>query len=125
MLLHHLRTGMHLPAANPVIHNARLLSPSLNLYSLLKTVRQTLHGRVIMCGLWPLQSPNLIPCDFCLWGSLKDKVYKTNPHTLDELRNNIRPEIWTISAQEHQTVNVFRSSTECIRSGGQHSQHLL
>jgi hypothetical protein len=23
-----------------------------------------------------------------LWGSLKDKVYKTNPHTLEELRHN-------------------------------------
>jgi hypothetical protein len=29
-----------------------------------------------------------------MWGSLKDKVYKTNPHTLEELRRNICHEIW-------------------------------
>jgi len=32
-------------------------------------------------------------------GSLKDKVYKTNAYTLEELRNNIRCEISTIYRQ--------------------------
>jgi hypothetical protein len=45
-----------------------------------------------------------------LWGSLKDTVYETNPHTLEELRHNIRGEISTISGEELQRVNniVFR-----------------
>jgi len=49
-----------------------------------------------------------------------------NPPTLEELRFNIRRESSTISGEEIQKVqNVFRSCTECIRSGGQHFQHLL
>jgi hypothetical protein len=30
--------------------------------------------------------PDLTPCDFYLWGSLKDTMYKTN-HTLEKLSN--------------------------------------
>jgi len=58
--------------------------------------------------------------------SKKDKLYKTNPHGLEELRNNIRREILTISGQELQRVNsVFRSCTERILSGGRQFQHLM
>jgi hypothetical protein len=61
-----------------------------------------------------------------VWGSLKDKMCKTNPRTLEELRNNIRHEISTIPGQEIQRVkNVFRLFTHCIRSKGQQLQRLL
>jgi len=33
-------------------------------------------------------------------GSLKEKVYKTNPHSLEELKYNIRRDISTISGEE-------------------------
>jgi hypothetical protein len=39
---------------------------------------------------WSLRSPDLNPCDFCLWGMLKDKVYVNNPHTAEELKENIQ-----------------------------------
>jgi hypothetical protein len=32
----------------------------------------------------------MLQCDFYLWGSLKDKVYKINPHIVEEKRNNIQ-----------------------------------
>ena len=35
-------------------------------------------------------------CDFFLWGGLKNAVYKTNPHTLEELNCNICGEIISI-----------------------------
>jgi len=38
-------------------------------------------------------------------GNLKVKVYKTNPHTLEKLRNIICYEISTISREELQRVN--------------------
>jgi hypothetical protein len=44
--------------------------------------------------------PDLTPCEFYLWGSLKYKAYKTNPHTLEEPRPNIHSEISTISGEE-------------------------
>jgi hypothetical protein len=41
---------------------------------------------IINSGLWPMCLPDLTPCDFYLWGNLKDKVYRTNPHTKEELK---------------------------------------
>jgi hypothetical protein len=38
----------------------------------------------------PPRSPDLSTCNFYLWGYLKGEVYETNPHTLDELKENIR-----------------------------------
>jgi len=52
-------------------------------------------GRVIGLGYpskfdggmdWPPYSPDLNPCDFFLWGFLKDKIYRDNPQTLDQLK---------------------------------------
>jgi len=63
--------------------------------------------------------------DLTPWGSIKDKVYETTPHTLEELTNTTRIEISAISEEELQRVNVFRSCAKCIRSGRQHFQHLL
>jgi hypothetical protein len=93
----------------------------------LEELRKVVDARIISRRLWPPSSPDLTPCDFYLWGSLEDKVYKRNPHTLEELRNNIRREAATISGEELQRVNnnAFRRYMECIRSGGQYFQHLL
>ena len=33
------------------------------------------------------------PCNFYLWGGLKNAVYKTNPCSQDELKHNIHDEI--------------------------------
>jgi hypothetical protein len=92
----------------------------------LKSLREILGYCIFSHGLWPPHSPDLSPYDFYLWGSLKDKVYKANPYTLEELRN-IRCEILAISGEELQSIknNVFLRYTECIQSGGQHFQHLL
>ena len=34
---------------------------------------------------WPPRSPDLTPCDYSLWGHLKNKVFVTPPCDLDEL----------------------------------------
>jgi hypothetical protein len=52
--------------------------------------------RVISRGLWPPRSHDLNPCDFYLWGTLKEKVYVKNPHSLEELQENIKHEISAI-----------------------------
>jgi hypothetical protein len=39
------------------------------------------------CGWsWPPCSPDMNPCDHILWGYLKDHVYRTNPHTVQDLQ---------------------------------------
>jgi hypothetical protein len=71
--------------------------------------RLALESRDCMPGKWVLEyrtvhvgrfvaprSPDLSTCDFYLWGYLKGKVYETNPHTLDELKENIRSAIEAI-----------------------------
>ena len=38
---------------------------------------------------WPARSPDLTPCDFFLWGYLKNIVYKERPATIEQLRDRI------------------------------------
>ena len=45
---------------------------------------------------WAPHSPDLSPPDFFLWGYLKDRVYKTNPQTIGELKRNIQTEMEAI-----------------------------
>lgn len=72
-------------------------------------------GRVIGLGYptrfnggldWPPYSPDLNPCDFFLWGYLKDKVYRDSPATIDELQEAIIREIQSIP--DETRINVIR-----------------
>ena len=42
---------------------------------------------------WPPYSLDLNPCDYLLWGYLKERIYCNNPQTLSDLKDNIRREI--------------------------------
>lgn len=46
---------------------------------------------------WPPRSPDLTPMNFFLWGYLKNKVYDTNPRSIDALKENIRREMASIT----------------------------
>ena len=39
---------------------------------------------------YPARSPDLTPCDFFLWGYVKEQVYKTGPQTIDQLETAIK-----------------------------------
>lgn len=39
---------------------------------------------------WPPYSPDLTPCDFFLWGWIKERVYRTQPENLDDLQARIQ-----------------------------------
>jgi hypothetical protein len=72
---------MNLQAINPMIYSASRYCRQLNVHSRLKNVRNSLHDRKLGAVFGPY-SPDLSPRDFHLWGSLKDKLHKTNLHTL-------------------------------------------
>jgi hypothetical protein len=55
----------------------------------LMTLEGVFHERIISCGLWPAYSLELNTCYFYLWGNLKNKVYRMNTHTKEELNENI------------------------------------
>jgi hypothetical protein len=65
---------------------------------------QALHvssDHIISHGLWPPRSPDLVPCGFYLWASLKDKMhYKTQTNTMTH-GESISP---TATAAEMQQV---------------------
>jgi hypothetical protein len=69
---------------------------------------------------WPLRSPDLSACDFFLWGYLKQKVYVNRPHTIQDVKDNIRAEISQIPQNMLQKVmNSVRRRVElCLNSGG-------
>lgn len=48
---------------------------------------------------WPSRSPDLTPCDFFLWGWVKEEVYRSKPKTLEELEDRIRGVMSTIPAE--------------------------
>jgi len=45
---------------------------------------------------WPAWSPDLSPCDFFLWGYLKEKVFKHHPRSLEDLKEKIQQQIDSI-----------------------------
>ena len=57
---------------------------------------------------WPARSPDLTPCDFFLWGFLKEQVYKTNSTCVDELEISIREACLRIPVDLlHKTCHSF------------------
>ena len=54
---------------------------------------------------WPSRSPDLTVCGFYLWDNMKDKMYKTNSNTLEEVKQNIKDEIRNITVIELNRVN--------------------
>ena len=74
---------------------------------------------------WPARSPDLTPCDFFLWGVLKDRVYGRNPRSIAQLRMEIQNAINDIDVQLCQKVcRSVRSRIEhCIEKNGEHFEN--
>ena len=70
--------------------------------SVKELLRATFGDRVISRHFedpWPPRSPDLNPCDFWLWGYLKDRVYQGNVRTLADLKTNIIRHVTSISPE--------------------------
>jgi hypothetical protein len=94
------------------------------------------HGRVIGldyesrygCGIeWPACSPDLNPCDFFLWGYLKDRVYQSRPRSLQALESAIISETRAISAEMlGNVIGGFKKRLEeLVDSNGAHFEQYL
>jgi hypothetical protein len=76
---------------------------------------------------WPPRSPDLTPLDFFLWGWLKSKVYKIQPTTLHDLREEIIRCCRLLTPDILQNV---RAETEarlfhCMEVNGAQFEHLI
>ena len=82
-------------------------APCHRLIAVRNRLRELFGDRVIALyheREWLPRSPDLTPCDFFLWGYLKDKVYTTLPQNIQELRNCIQHE-----------VEILRQNTGMVR----------
>lgn len=87
-----------------------------------RTIHRVFGERVIALGYrevtgggieWPPYSPDLTPCDFFLWGYLKDRVYAQGPQSIDDLKNIIVAEIQAIEID--MILKVFRNFEKRIQ----------
>ena len=71
--------------------------------------------------------PDLTTCDYFLWGHLKSTVYKSNLHTIQELKDNISHAVAAIKITILCRVYLImiRRAQLCIDAGGNHLHHLL
>lgn len=53
---------------------------------------------------WPPRSPDLTPCDFFVWGFIKDQVYKTEVSDVRELRQRINAAFTNITDEMRHRV---------------------
>jgi hypothetical protein len=73
---------------------------------------------------WPAHSPDFTPCDFFLWGVIKDNVYKKKARNLLQLQKNICEAFDELKEREDHLSEVMLSLPErykkCIDlAGGQ------
>ena len=76
---------------------------------------------------WPSRSPDLTPCDFFLWGFVKEAVYVPSlPTTLDDLKNRITSAVNSVTQDILLRVwNEFSYRLDVTRAaGGGHIKHL-
>lgn len=88
---------------------------------------ETMFGdRLISLGAeveWPPRSPDLTPCDFFLWGFLKQEVYKKRFETIEELKVEITRCVELISPQMLEatfTRNLIERTNKCLHANGGH-----
>jgi hypothetical protein len=76
--------------------------------------------------LWPPRSPDLTPADYYLWGAAV-KVYKDNPHSIEELKAAITACTGYITSEQLKKVlsSKIKRIQACLNARGGHFEHLL
>lgn len=102
-------------------------APCHRLIAVRDRLNQVFRNRVVMLfneNEWPPRSPDLTPCDFFLWGYLKDRVFKTPPENLQVLRQRIIDQCNILRenrAMIRNSVRHMRERTQrCIEQNGAH-----
>lgn len=92
-----------------------------------RRINQIFGARVVALGHnieWPARSPDLTPCDYFLWGYVKQKVYVTPPDSINDLRRRIVGVFGELRQHPEMIRNVILEmntrAEKCIQVGGQH-----
>lgn len=93
----------------------------------LNYLQEFFDERLISQDRFPPRSCDLTPLDYFVFPYLKNNIFRTPVHTIDDLKDNIQRQCNQINAG--MLVNVFESMKRrinlCIQQNGQHFQHLL
>ncbi|GFV70658.1 uncharacterized protein TNCV_3842371 [Trichonephila clavipes] len=79
------------------------------------------------CFAWPPRSPDLIPCNFYLWGFIKDCVYVLPlPADLPDIRHKIEAAVAKITSDTPNKVwdELVYQLDVCRVTNGAHIEHL-
>ena len=92
-------------------------------------LKQVFGNRLIaLCSdrRWAPRSPDLSPLDFFLWGYCKEKVYKSNPKTVPDLKRSVEDCVKSISEDLCiKVIGNFKKRIDlCIQLQGCHFEHL-
>ena len=79
-----------------------------------KKIKRVLALKARQGYFWSLASPDMNPCDFFLWGVMKDKVYKPMPVTMDQLKEKIS-DVFNEIPEEAVKKAVFSMKTRAAK----------
>jgi hypothetical protein len=76
---------------------------------------------------WPPRSPDLTPLDFTIWPFIKNRVYRTQPDSMEDLRKRIIDAFEDITPEMLRNVqgNVLRRLNTCLAAEGHHFEQFL
>lgn len=78
---------------------------------------------------WPARSPDLTPCDFSLWGVLKNKVFTTPLRDIEHLKTRIEEEFDALRVNpeffEKTCSTVTKRCYICIEEAGRQFEHKM
>lgn len=76
---------------------------------------------------WPARSPGLTPCDFFLWGFIKNIVYKEEVTTKQNMKDRITAAFRQVTPAMLRDVrkSMKERARKCINENGRHFEHLL
>ena len=102
-------------------------APAHRLIAVRNLILQKFERRVVALNTpreWPPRSPDLTPCDFFLWGYLKQKVFRTPPVSLVDLRTRIVNEFNQLRTKPNflrkAVREMRRRAADCIDQNGGH-----
>ena len=76
---------------------------------------------------WPLNSPDLNPVDYKIWGVMQDRVYQKKVKDVNEWRERL-VEVWAVLQQNviDDAIDQWRRRLRaCVRARGGHFEYLL
>ena len=71
---------------------------------------------------YTLRARSKCPCDFFLWGYLKEKVFRHRPRSLEDLKERIEQEIDSIPPELTRRLmkNFRKRLQQCVANDGRH-----